>query len=192
LHGNVYSQFIIAPSRRNFADDPRTQSNGYDLASGALGGFGGFLHESFRHHDYLLGRRNCQQFLAEHFALPASNPLYENWNPALRVQDGRGWGIVNSGELPLIPLIGPCRDPEPLPPWPNDPVPLDQLKAACTRRMNGVANRALDMCDIHWIKRKIAGIGVTLVKHELVDKVIVVIEKDLLKRNFRVSGRPPR
>jgi hypothetical protein len=58
---------------------PTRQGNGsaaakrFPIASGVLGGFGGFLHESFRRHDYLLGRRNAQAFLRWNFGLPETN-----------------------------------------------------------------------------------------------------------------------
>ena len=44
-----------------------------------LAAFGGFHHEEFREHDYLLGRRNCQRLLARHFNLPDTNPLFDSW-----------------------------------------------------------------------------------------------------------------
>ena len=49
------------------------------IASAVLGGFGGFLHHSFRRHDYLLGRRNAQAFLKWGFALPETNPLFDDF-----------------------------------------------------------------------------------------------------------------
>lgn len=41
-----------------------------DLASAPLGGFAGFLSRDFRHHDFHLGRKNCQAFLRHYFAMP--------------------------------------------------------------------------------------------------------------------------
>lgn len=39
----------------------------YPIASGSLGGFGGFFKKEFREHDFFLGRKNCQSFLRKHF-----------------------------------------------------------------------------------------------------------------------------
>ncbi len=49
------------------------------MASAILGGFGGFLAEAFRRHDFYLGRRNCQAFLRWHFALPETNRLFDGF-----------------------------------------------------------------------------------------------------------------
>jgi hypothetical protein len=64
MNGTTFNRFVIAPS-----DD----KNPIALQCASLGAFGGFLDRGFRAHDYLLGRRNCQQFLKAHFVLPASN-----------------------------------------------------------------------------------------------------------------------
>jgi len=63
------SRFVIAPS--DTALPPGTPA----LQCASLGAFGGFFERSFRAHDFQLGRRNCQQFLRYHFALPAQNPI---------------------------------------------------------------------------------------------------------------------
>lgn len=62
------TKFLIEPIRH-------VEKNGFwgrpvsDLASAALGGFGGFLSRDFRHHDFHLGRKNCQVFLRHYFAV---------------------------------------------------------------------------------------------------------------------------
>ena len=63
------SRFVIAPS------DISLPSGTAALQCASLGAFGGFFERSFRAHDFQLGRRNCQQFLRRHFALPAKNPI---------------------------------------------------------------------------------------------------------------------
>ncbi len=63
------TKFLIEPIRQ-------VEKNGIwgrppsDLASGPLGGFAGFLSRDFRHHDFHLGRKNCQAFLRHYFAIP--------------------------------------------------------------------------------------------------------------------------
>ena len=106
------SQFMIAPMRRV----PRTTSAAatgeaepsperFSIACGLLGGFGGFLDEQFRAHDFQLGRRNCQQFLRGWFNLPADDIVVGL--PGLE------------GTKPVIPLLGSAKDPVPLPRWPR-------------------------------------------------------------------------
>lgn len=66
------TKFLIAPIRQ-------VQKNGMwgrpisDLASAAIGGFAGFLSRDFRHHDFHLGRKNCQAFLRHYFAVSAED-----------------------------------------------------------------------------------------------------------------------
>ena len=52
---------------------------GVALAFVVLAGFAGFVHEQLRMHDYQLGRRNCQKFLADHFHLHVDNPIVAPW-----------------------------------------------------------------------------------------------------------------
>lgn len=70
-----YTRFLIMPQRSG--GDPAFSK--FTIACGALGGFGGFFSKEFRKHDYLLGRRNCQRFLQEHFtvAKDVKNPILE-------------------------------------------------------------------------------------------------------------------
>jgi hypothetical protein len=72
----IFSRFIISPIRHVSA---KPEATTYPIASGVLGGFGGFIHQSFRRHDYLLGRRNAQAFLRWHFALPETNKLFDGF-----------------------------------------------------------------------------------------------------------------
>jgi hypothetical protein len=67
---SCFSRFMISPTRQGNGSEAAKQ---FPIASGVLGGFGGFLHESFRRHDYLLGRRNAQAFLRWNFGLPETN-----------------------------------------------------------------------------------------------------------------------
>ncbi len=66
MEGRAFDRFVIAPS-----GEPNA------LQCGSLDAFGGFFSRGFRAHDYLLGRRNCQQFLREYFVLPKENPIMQ-------------------------------------------------------------------------------------------------------------------
>jgi hypothetical protein len=129
----VFSRFMISPARGNNGSGLALK---YPIACGAMGGFSGFLHESFRHHDYLLGRRNAQAFLRWNFALPESNPLFtgvpidrDRWS-VKNADGGQGTqaaaddsllppklfapnvnGLATERGFPIIPLSGGLLDP---------------------------------------------------------------------------------
>jgi len=115
VHG---SRFLIGP-KRIVADEKEER---YAIASGLLGGFGGFLAHSFRDHDFQLGRRNCQRFLQKTFALPDENPLNRNW-PDQNLKEifkiPPGPGDENTDFYPIIPLFGSARDEISLQNWPQ-------------------------------------------------------------------------
>lgn len=108
----TFSRFIIAPS-----EDGRAKG-GSPLQCASLGAFGGFMERSFRAHDFLLGRRNCQKFLKSYFVLPAENPIiaagqHSAGKYAADVQRGFGCcaprGVTAPPSalwMPLIPLVG--------------------------------------------------------------------------------------
>ncbi|CAN7763341.1 patatin-like phospholipase family protein [Caballeronia sp. LjRoot29] len=186
LDDKVFSRFLIAPSRKASPVDKKSASNGFDLASGALGGFSGFLEEQYRHHDYLLGRRNCQQFLANYFTLPASNLLFPQ-----DASFSQRWALSKSGEIPIIPLVGDLTSEENLPEWPSKPVDLEALRAQADKRLKSVVNAALAMAGISGWKRWLSGVGVWLVKSEVLDRAIGLVQKDLQKRNLPTTPLEP-
>lgn len=114
---DVYSRFMIAPQRKAADGLP----SAFPMASNALGGFGGFLSQDFRAHDFQLGRRNCQRFLQMHFVLPAEGPdrnaLFDGWTDAAkakhRIEDG------GQAYLPIVPLVGRAAQPIAAPAWPS-------------------------------------------------------------------------
>jgi hypothetical protein len=129
----IFSRFLISPIR---PANGNFEALKYPIASGALGGFSGFLHESFRRHDYLLGRRNAQAFLRWNFALPETNDLFADFKTRsdrwyVRNADGVTGSIAAAAELslprkqfastvqgekdnsgfPIIPLVDRLRQP---------------------------------------------------------------------------------
>ena len=143
---DTYSRFLIAPSRGPGWSAPVA------IASGYLGGFMGFLAEAYRHHDFMLGRRNARSFLRRHFVLPISNPLFgrKELTPRWSDSDVARWAVARVGSgtpdhLPIIPLCGrlwpaPGQNEdeiEPLPAWPRgalDPASLTPLIRARAER----------------------------------------------------------
>lgn len=84
----------------------------FALGTTTLGSFGGILNEKIRLHDYMLGRRNCQQFLLDGLFLTheevESNTLFDSYD-----------GIEDLKKIPIIPLVGTAQDECPLPDWPT-------------------------------------------------------------------------
>lgn len=150
----VFSRYSITPSRH----DASGQRDPLAIASGILGGFGGFLSVEFRRHDFQLGRRNCQAFLRSHFALPETNPLFaaDNGQFALKerfyVKDNQGVLMSFDTEdgrrvpkLPIIPLVGDSARAVPPPAWPTaGAVDLQALEAQIANRIEKLGAMAVD------------------------------------------------
>lgn len=150
----VFSRYMIAPSRSGESDAPDGTPA---MASAIMGGFGGFLHESFRRHDFQLGRRNCQAFLRWHFALPITNrrifdprdrALLEEWQ--VRESDGSiSTFRSESGEqvpyVPIVPLVGSAAAPVPGARFPSGSV-VDRkvLKELMRKRVKVVGSALID------------------------------------------------
>ncbi|MGK9168237.1 patatin-like phospholipase family protein [Inquilinus limosus] len=116
LDETVYSRWLIAPRR---GDDGKVER--YAIATGLLGGFGGFADQSFRDHDYQLGRRNCQKFLRDVFTVGAQNPIMQTWSPTALGNPAFSSLGAAGPEYCIIPLVGDAAEPISLPPWPQIP-----------------------------------------------------------------------
>ncbi len=132
------SRFLVTPVRET---DTGTLAGHRAIAGAALGGFGGFLARKYRHHDFMLGRRNCQQFLRRHFTLLASNPSFRQGEHEPAADE----------EVPIIPLFGSATIEQPAPTWPTglaDLIPSGQgregaLQGSIRDRAQGLLALAL-------------------------------------------------
>ncbi|MBY6241691.1 patatin-like phospholipase family protein [Methylosinus sp. Sm6] len=133
------SRYLIGPRR---VVDGKPQR--YGIASGLLGGFGGFVARAFRDHDYQLGRRNCQKFLMTAFAVPADHPIVTSWPQqldktpleALPEASDRADAISYC----LVPLYGSAKETVALPPWPQiAQADLDRLMERIGARFDRIA-----------------------------------------------------
>ncbi|MGR8929404.1 MAG: patatin-like phospholipase family protein, partial [Gammaproteobacteria bacterium] len=98
---NVFSRFMITAQRDGEVRGSRA------IATACASAFGGFLERRFRQHDFLLGRKNCQDFLKNTFHLPVENELVKNWATA----NPNSPMIINEGRcVQLIPLYGLCQN----------------------------------------------------------------------------------
>lgn len=98
---NVFSRFMITAKRDGEV------AGGKSIATACASAFGGFLSERFRRHDYLLGRKNCQDFLINTFNLPVSNALVKDWANAHPTST-----LIANGKIRLLPLCGASQFPE--------------------------------------------------------------------------------
>lgn len=112
---SIYSRYMISPSRAHPSDDKVEWGPSLAMQTTPLSAFMGFTAEAYREHDFLLGRRNAQQFLRKTFTLPKGNPL---------VGDGSKWKptekfVTHAGveEYPIIPLRGTAEIEQPAPAW---------------------------------------------------------------------------
>jgi hypothetical protein len=153
---NVASRHAVMPIRYGAGDRPEQ----YAIACGSLGGFGGFLSKAFRHHDFMLGRRNCQRFLSHHFVLPASNPLFAEWSSSadrgrFQVRPDRASDVVDQ---PIVPLLGKLASDAytAIPAWPVDPADLsiDRLRDAILARANALKDSLVAQYEPDWVLRQ--------------------------------------
>ena len=149
---DVFSRYLIAPRRT----EPDGSATDPAICAGILGGFGGFLLQAFRDHDYRLGRRNCQKFLTEHFRIHADNPVFLGWRDPAFVEpmEYRGQTVDS---LPVIPIWGDDLPEQPLPRRPKgSEVAIERLEQQVGARVASVGNRL--------IERKIGGWASPLMK----------------------------
>ena len=96
----VHSRFLVAPSR--VSPDGSKLRGAMAIASGFVGGFGGFFNRVFREHDYRLGQHNCRSFLCKYFVLDGENRVFAGRNDLLAgVEPGMARILqVDDGALP--------------------------------------------------------------------------------------------
>ncbi len=179
------------------------------MASAILGGFGGFLSENFRKHDFQLGRRNCQAFLQRHFVLPEGNPLFAGLKGETkllekhRVRDRRGEPVLFESKevqrqtmLPIIPLTDELAKPIPRP-RPPDPslVNLDRLEGLVRARVRRVGRTLIDTDlkpVIGWPARLGAKAALRLsIVPRLTKKIMAIIETELSRLGPLNDQRKP-
>ena len=128
---DVFSRFMVTPSRRSGAG---LLMGGRATASAGFGGFMGFLHRAYRHHDFMLGRKACQEFLREEFTLTSVNNLFNDWRGAHYTDEYRN----TKNELQIIPLMKEIRDPLPDPDWPQGLLDTEDLRNQLDGRVGAV------------------------------------------------------
>jgi hypothetical protein len=122
----VFSRFMLTPQLGTKLGDKA-------IASAGLGAFIGFACPDFMRYDYLLGRKNCQDFLRNSFLLAGDNPLFGAWT------DEQRQAFRTSGNfLPIIPLVGPCAVDETLDPWPKGKLDPESYRDPIENRFRAI------------------------------------------------------
>jgi hypothetical protein len=177
-----YNRFLVAPRRANLDGS----LNRFTIATGLLGGFGGFLDKSLRNFDYQLGRRNCQRFLQSAFLLDYGNPLFEGWSSQVKLdtkynikgEDGKMFA-------PIIPLFGSALKEVPLPTWPKLSIArISEIEKRIEQRAKVLIPRLLEEQLTNRILRAAAKLlwdwfGVS----KLNDYIHLTIQQDLIQRD---------
>lgn len=136
---DVFSRYLAIPQRSNISGEKA-------LATAGLSAFLGFFEDEYRRHDYMLGRANCHTYLAKELKLSEANPIFvRRWTKTQKQDFGQDAG---DGFLPLIPLVGPARQPDGTMPWPRGKLTArqirDRLKDRLERIVGKVADDAID------------------------------------------------
>jgi Patatin-like phospholipase len=169
-----HSRFLIAPDRNVDGVEQR-----YTIACGLLGGFGGFLDEKFRAHDFQLGRRNCQKFLSSIFGLAADHSIVEGLKDRDRYRlEG------NSARYAIVPRLGDALPEVPLPRWPRMfQTDFDLLIQRAKGRLSNLAPRFIQAQTSSRFFRALGRIGLFLGQGRVLEYVRLVILSDLVRRD---------
>jgi len=168
-NNNDTSLWAILPRREN--------SGSLVLATGFLRAFGGFLFKECRHHDYLLGRRNCQQFLRKHLVLDKDDELFVKWPPEMQNKY-----LVDQQYLPVVPLLGKLarEDYTKVPAWPTVELKSADLRKKVKRRMANVKDALLSSAGLKaWHKlpvRVLIQVAYWLFSGRLISLILTTIE----------------
>jgi hypothetical protein len=190
LNAHDYSRFLTAPHRKLPGSDAEQR---YTIACGLLGGFGGFLEEAFRAHDFQLGRRNCQAFLRWTFGVPADNPI----SVSVKSRPDCQIPADEEKQLPeryaMIPLVGSAADEVPLPRWPQIGQPeLKEILKRITGRLKAVGPILIRAQTASPVLRFIARTGLQLGEGRLLDYIRLAILSDLIRRDQIAGWELPR
>ncbi len=163
--GAAFSRFVIAPS-----DPSQKQKNALQCAS--LGAFGGFMERSFRAHDFLLGRRNCQMFLKTYFRLPLGNPIISEGQTqagiyataiAARFANDPPPGVTvppaDKVWMPVIPLVGSAFNPVSYPA--RGTINRDAVQTIADlilKRLDAIKDPLLAEAPFAWLLKRFVGL----------------------------------
>lgn len=160
-------QFLIAPVR--YKGNPEEKIEGAKaIASGVVGGFGGFLSKRFRLHDYALGQYNCARFLQNHFTIPLKQfHLHPLFSKGYEDIDLRPFLSDNKDSVQIIPVFNLQKQ---APDWPVSDIDfIKELKPAIQKRSAAI----LSNISRHWFKKGVLQLGGFLFINRYVANAVV-------------------
>jgi hypothetical protein len=200
------SRYLIGPSRVIDDGTPDGKEQRYGIASGLLGGFGGFVARSFRDHDFQLGRRNCQRFLRTELALPADNGIIKSWPDgvdkskftAIQTEDDKKRNAPDT--YCIIPLLGTAKAEVVLPAWPCiSQARFEILQTRIAERFDAVAPRLLaqnvtgPLSFLLLLAVRPFPRGIGLIRSKVLNFVKAFMLADLVRRDLIEGwGLPPK
>ncbi|MEO1032998.1 MAG: patatin-like phospholipase family protein [Bacteroidota bacterium] len=168
------------------------------LATGGIGGFGGFIDIKFRQHDFFLGRNNARNFLRgilfmEYDPDDKNNLFHGVSEKAVKkfrrkiTQDG-----IEKIFMPIIPDVSkldPDDDPNPskytVPDFPKfDKGAFRKLERPIRNRTKAILKAELEGKMSGFFGRLFKGIIVNKISKKLTKWVMETIEKDFVKRGM--------
>jgi hypothetical protein len=188
---SVFSRFIIAPVRYDQkSDQPVTPA----ITGTSVANFGAFLSIDFREHDYFLGRRNAQQFLRRHFAIPTdelkNNPLFTQLNIEQNKERFRMNGFVFKDEtdgidyFTLIPLAGKAADKLYDPAWPKGKYDKAKINKQVSTRSDQLIDTFLENLKLNFFVKIIKSLILKSIKSKVSAFLTDSIQKDLKKNDL--------
>ena len=170
---DVYSRFMITALRDTKVGDPA-------LATAGMSAFIGFACAAFRRHDYLLGRKNCQDFLRSQFVLPEASPVFEGALHGVPLEDY----LVTDATgryLPIIPLVGAARVPEATDPWPKNALDPTRYHSAIEARFKLLLEKEVGTGPLSSV---LAWLVATVGEGKVADVVVAAMQTALKERDL--------
>ncbi|WP_369996217.1 patatin-like phospholipase family protein [Winogradskyella sp.] len=171
-----------------------TEELKYPLATGAIGGFGGFLDIEFRKHDFFLGRKNAKNFLRgflflEYDAEDPKNLFYGISPEAVEKFKKEDNGKVYLPIIPDVSKLDPNDEPNPskykIQKTPKfDARAFKTLKTPIKNRVKAILKAELRGRINNWWLRQAIGLFRGTIAKKITNWVIETIEKDFRKRGM--------
>lgn len=191
LHPDVYNRFLVAPKRTNPQQRDQSEEGANALCGEGLGAFMGFLTPLYRHHDFMLGRFNCQAFLEGTFTLDSGNAVFKN-RPSLATRVGTRPSTTTyngprtpTGEYPIIPLCGSATILIKEPDWPPkgsfDPKTIHKDVKKRARKIMKSLGQVL---SLKWYQEFAFGFVVWWMGRRAADKFVLMVKSALQAKDL--------
>lgn len=164
------------------------------LATGGIGGFGGFLDIDFRIHDFFLGRKNAQNFLRGicfmEYDGTDPNSLFYGTHPKALKKFGRT--VHGKTYMPIIPDVGKLdKDDDPNPyrykvqEFPKfKETEFIKLRRPIKKRLKAVLKAELKGKVSNWAMRIGLGLVISLLSKKMTKWIMDTIIKDFKARGM--------